>query len=195
MVVTMILEFACFKSKDVQDINPDYFNGFVFPTSLCNRPDVVVRVAVLPYQAFRSAQIATELSKTAVVSFDIEPVLAPQKLEWRKRDRLQHERTVWEKAGVPVEGGIVINGNGDPRPLLWWARWMISMCHFLPPFDSASYYPSESKWGDNATVEIGVVLVGGTGVSVFHQIEDEEFRDFGFFRLKVTVCINYSDAF
>ncbi|VDN19032.1 unnamed protein product [Gongylonema pulchrum] len=91
---------------------------------------------------------------------------------------------------VPVEGGIVISRNGYPKPSLWQA-----MSEFMPPMEDHSYYPPQSDWPNRATNEIGMVLVGGTGVSVFHQIEEEDSGDFGVAQLGVIACINYSNSF
>ncbi|VDN19127.1 unnamed protein product [Gongylonema pulchrum] len=93
--------------------------------------------------------------------------------QWRAiRDRRK-------RFGVPVEGGIVISSNGNPKPPLWRA-----MSEFMPPMEDYSYYPPQSNQTDNVTNEIGMVLVGGTGVSVFHQIDEEEYRAFGVAQLK-----------
>ncbi|VDN26095.1 unnamed protein product [Gongylonema pulchrum] len=35
----------------MQEFDPNSFNGFVFPPSICNRPDVMIRLASVPYGA------------------------------------------------------------------------------------------------------------------------------------------------
>ncbi|VDN41320.1 unnamed protein product, partial [Gongylonema pulchrum] len=90
---------------------------------------------------------------------------------------------------VPVEGGIVISGNGDPKRPLGKV-----MFEFMPPMEECSYCQSQSERRDNVTNEIGMVLVGGTGASVFHQIDEVKYSDFGVDKFSVTVYNNYSET-